>query len=167
MSNGPQVLPLSRSTPNSARSAWAPFRHRVYKRLWIATVVSNIGAWMYSAAASWLMTSLDPHPVMVALVQAVTSLPMFLFAIPAGALADIIEKRRFILTLEIGVAAVAALFALYSLSGWLELERCWLSCSWSAHSLLLKRRPGRLSYLNWCRAKTSLLPSQRIAWVST
>lgn len=111
MSNGPQVLPLSRSTPNSARSAWAPFRHRVYKRLWIATVVSNIGAWMYSAAASWLMTSLDPHPVMVALVQAVTSLPMFLFAIPAGALADIIEKRRFILTLEIGVAAVAALFA--------------------------------------------------------
>jgi predicted MFS family arabinose efflux permease/quinol monooxygenase YgiN len=83
----------------------------VFKRLWIATVASNIGAWMYSAAASWLMTSLDPHPVMVALVQAVTSLPMFLFAIPAGALADIIEKRRFVLILEIGVAAVAAMFA--------------------------------------------------------
>ena len=95
----------------SVQSAWAPFRHTVYKRLWIATIASNIGAWMYSAAASWLMTSLDPSPLMVAMVQVATSLPMFLFAIPAGALADIIEKRRFILALEIGVAAVATLFA--------------------------------------------------------
>ena len=95
----------------SARSAWAPFHHRVYRLLWIATIASNIGAWMYSAAASWLMTSLNPDPLMVALVQVATSLPMFLFAIPAGALADIVDTRRFILALEIGVAAVAALFA--------------------------------------------------------
>jgi MFS family permease len=66
---------------------------------------------MYSAAAAWLMTSLAPDPVMVALVQVVASLPMFLFAIPAGALADIVEKRRFVLILEITVAAISALFA--------------------------------------------------------
>ena len=94
-----------------ARSAWSPFRHNVYSLLWIATVVSNVGAWMYSAAAAWLMTSLDPSPVMVSLVQVATSLPMFLFALPAGALADIVDKRRFILILEITVAAVSALFA--------------------------------------------------------
>lgn len=57
------------------------------------------------------MTSLNPDPLVVSLVQAATSLPMFLFALPAGALADIIEKRRFILLLEVIVAAVAALFA--------------------------------------------------------
>src|SRR6185312_536718 len=95
----------------SGRAAWSPFRHKVYRLLWIATVVSNVGAWMYSAAAAWLMTSLNPDPVMVALVQVATSLPVFLFAIPAGALADIIPKRRFILALEITVAAISALFA--------------------------------------------------------
>ena len=66
---------------------------------------------MYSAAAAWLMTSLDPDPLIVSLVQAATSLPMFLFALPAGALADIMGKRRFILSLEITVALVSALFA--------------------------------------------------------
>jgi MFS family permease len=90
---------------------WSPFRNKVYRLLWIATVVANIGGWMYSAAAGWLMTSLDSDPLMVSLVQAVTSLPMFLFALPAGALADIIGKRRFILTLEITVAVISALFA--------------------------------------------------------
>jgi MFS family permease len=57
------------------------------------------------------MTSLNSDPVMVALVQVATSLPVFLFAMPAGALADIIPKRRFILALEIAVAAISAVFA--------------------------------------------------------
>ena len=92
-------------------SPWSPFRHSVFTALWIATVVANIGGWMYNAAAGWLMTILDPHPLMVALVQVATSLPMFLFALPAGALADIIDKRRFILVLEILIAAVSAIFA--------------------------------------------------------
>ena len=73
----------------------SPFRGRVFRLLWAATVVANIGGWMYNAAAGWLMTSLDSDPLMVSLVQAAASLPMFLFALPAGALADIIDKRRF------------------------------------------------------------------------
>src|SRR4051794_23719859 len=92
-------------------SRWGPFRHPVYRRLWIATVAANIGAWMYNAAAGWLMTSLDPAPLMVSLVQVATTLPMFLFALPAGALADIIDKRRFILVLEVLSVITAALFA--------------------------------------------------------
>jgi len=92
-------------------SFWSPFRGRVFRLLWMATVVSNIGGWMYNAAAGWLMTGLDSDPLMVSLVQAVASLPMFLFALPAGALADIIDKRRFILTLEVLVTLVSVVFA--------------------------------------------------------
>jgi MFS family permease len=66
---------------------------------------------MYSAAAGWLMTNLSPSPLLVSFVQVATSLPMFLFALPAGALADIIDKRRFILGLEILTVAISALFA--------------------------------------------------------
>ena len=95
----------------SSRSPWAPFRHRTYAVIWTATLVSNIGGWMYSAAAAWLMTSLDAHPVMVSLVQVATSLPMVLFAIPAGALADVIDKRRFLIAVEVAVTLVSAVFA--------------------------------------------------------
>lgn len=103
---------MTATPPASPRpSPLAPFRHRTYAAIWAATVVSNTGGWMYSAAASWLMTGLDPHPVMVSLVQVATSLPMVLFALPAGALADIVDKRRFLIAVEIGIAAVSALFA--------------------------------------------------------
>jgi len=99
--------------PSSAavHSPWSPFRHRTYAVIWTATVIANIGGWMYSAAAAWLMTSLDADPVMVSLVQVATSLPMFLFALPAGALADIIDKRRFLIVVEFGIMVVSASFA--------------------------------------------------------
>ena len=92
-------------------SFWSPFRGRVFRLLWAATVVANIGGWMYNAAAGWLMTSLVSDPLMVSLVQAAASFPMFLFALPAGALADIIDKRRFILALEVLVTLVSVVFA--------------------------------------------------------
>ena len=66
--------------------------HSFYRAL-VATLLSNIGSWMQNAAAGWLMTSLRPQPFEVALVQAATTLPMFLFGLPAGALADIIDRR--------------------------------------------------------------------------
>ena len=66
---------------------------------------------MYSAAAAWLMTGLDPNPVLVALVQVATTLPMFLFAIPAGAFADIADKRRFLIAGECVATLIATVFA--------------------------------------------------------
>ena len=66
---------------------------------------------MSSAAAAWLMTSLDSHPLMVSMVQVASSLPMFLFALPAGALADMVDKRAFLIATEIGVTVIAVLFA--------------------------------------------------------
>jgi MFS family permease len=92
-------------------SAWGALRYRIFRWLWLATVVSNIGSWMYNAASGWLMTSLNPNPLIVSLVQVANSLPLFLFALPAGALADMIDKRRFILALEILTTLFSALFA--------------------------------------------------------
>jgi MFS family permease len=98
-------------TRDRSASPWSAFHHRTFVVVWIATVVSNIGAWMYSAASGWLMTSLNPNPVIVAMVQVATSLPMFLFALPAGALADIVDRRRFLVAVEILIAVISAVFA--------------------------------------------------------
>ena len=91
--------------------AWAPFRHRWFAVIWVATVVSNIGGWMYSVASGWLMTSLDPDPLIVSMVQVANSLPMFLFAIPAGALVDIVDQRRFLILGESAVMITSTAFA--------------------------------------------------------
>ena len=74
----------------------APFHHTAFAVVWTATFVSNVGGWMYSAASGWLMTGLNPDPLLVALVQAASNLPIFLFALPAGALADIFDKRKYL-----------------------------------------------------------------------
>jgi MFS family permease len=86
--------------------------------LWTATVIANIGAWMYSAASGWLMTTLSPEPFIVSMVQVATTLPMFLFALPAGALADIVDKRKLLIIVEIGVTVVSVVFAAIV---WLDL----------------------------------------------
>jgi MFS family permease len=89
----------------------APFRHKVFAVIWIATVVSNIGYWMSNVASGWLMTSLNPHPLIVSMVQVANSLPMFLFAIPAGALVDIVDRRRFLIFGESSITITSAVFA--------------------------------------------------------
>jgi MFS family permease len=66
---------------------------------------------MYSAASGWLMTSLNPDPFIVSMVQVATTLPMFLFALPAGALADIVDRRKLLIVAEIAITAVSAVFA--------------------------------------------------------
>ncbi|AZO41546.1 MFS transporter [Mesorhizobium sp. M7D.F.Ca.US.005.01.1.1] len=96
---------------HALRSAWAPFRNPVFRLLWLATVAANIGGWMYNASAGWLMTSLNADPLMVSLVQSASSLPLFLLALPAGALADIVDQRRFIVMLEVLIAVVSVTFA--------------------------------------------------------
>src|SRR5262252_2199162 len=98
--------------PAAAVPPWGALRYQVFRWLWIATVVSNIGTWMYNAASGWLMTSLNPSPLIVSLVQVANSLPLFLFALPAGALADMVDKRRLILLLEVLTTLLSAAFAL-------------------------------------------------------
>ena len=81
----------------STRSALSPLRLPQYRRLWLASLVSNLGTWMHEAAGAWLMTTLSASPLLVALMQTAASLPFFLLAFPAGALADVVDRRRVLL----------------------------------------------------------------------
>lgn len=101
----------------SAAIAWAPLRNPVYRMLWLASLVSNIGSWMHEVGAGWLMTSLAPTPLMVALVQAATTAPVFLLALPAGALADIIDRRRYLIVTQIWMMTTATLLGGLTLAG--------------------------------------------------
>jgi MFS family permease len=92
--------------------------HRAFAVLWTATVISNIGTWMQNAAAGWLMTGLNPDPLVVSLVQVATTLPMFLFGLPAGALADIVDRRRLLVGVQIGLTLSIAVFALMVWRQW-------------------------------------------------
>jgi MFS family permease len=103
--------PPTGSHPPAPATTWAPFRHRTFALIWTATVVSNIGGWMYSVASGWLMTSLDPDPFIVSMVQVANSLPMFLFAIPAGALADVVDRRRLLIFGESTILITSTAFA--------------------------------------------------------
>ncbi len=101
----------------AATSAWNPFTFPVFRALWLATLVSNIGTFMQSVGAAWLMTSLSTSPAMVALVQAASIFPMFLLSLPAGALADIIDRRRLLLATQAWMMVAAALLAAATLMG--------------------------------------------------
>lgn len=98
-------------------SPWAPLQHRVFRMLWIASVFSNIGSWMHEVGAGWLMTSLAPTPLMVALVQAATTSPVFLLALPAGALADIVDRRHYLIATQVWMMIVAAILGVLTLAG--------------------------------------------------
>jgi len=76
---------------------WAPLRSATFRALWIASLVSNLGTWMHGVGAAWLMTELSKDARLNALVSASESLPMFLLSLPAGALADIFDRRKMLL----------------------------------------------------------------------
>ncbi|GGE52430.1 MFS transporter [Agaricicola taiwanensis] len=94
-----------------------PLSLPVFRALWVATIISNVGTWMHDVGAGWLMTSLSAEPLMVALVQAATTLPMFLLALPGGALADIVDRRKLLLGAQVLSLIGAALLAATTLLG--------------------------------------------------
>jgi MFS family permease len=100
-----------RKPKQAAPSPWSAFYHKTYAVIWTASVIANIGTWMYNAGSGWLMTSLDADPLIISLVQVATSLPMFLFAMPAGALADMVNRRRFLIFGEAASTLSATIFA--------------------------------------------------------
>ena len=96
---------------------FAPFRTVVFRNLWLATFAANISMWMNDVTAAWVMTSLTTSPVMVALVQTASTLPVFLLGLPSGALADIIDRRRYFAATQLWVALTALVLATLSLTG--------------------------------------------------
>lgn len=102
----------SSALPPARVSPWSAFHHPTFRVVWAATIVSNVGGWVSSAASGWLMTSLNPHPLAVSLVQVMSNLPMFLLALPAGALVDMVDQRRLLITAELAIMASTAVFAI-------------------------------------------------------
>ena len=116
-------LTNGRGQDDSRASPWSPLYNSVFRALWIATVVSNIGTWMQDVGESWLMTSLTTSPILVALVETAGSLPVVLVALPAGALADIVDRRRLLLIVEIWGAVAAGAMGILALLGQMTPDR--------------------------------------------
>jgi len=98
-------------------AAFAPLKRPVFRGLWLAWLAANLTMWMNDVAAAWLMTSLTTSPVMVALVSTASTLPVFLLGVPSGALADILDRRRYFAATQLWLSLNAVVLAALSLAG--------------------------------------------------
>ena len=109
-----------------ADPAWAPLGEPIFRSLWIAAVISYTGTWMQNVGAGWLMTQLTTSPLMVGLVQAAAAVPVFLVVLPAGALADMVDRRRLLLFTQgwmvVASAALGVLTLLHAVDPWVLLD---------------------------------------------
>ncbi len=103
------------SSTNSASES--PLKNTLYRFLWVAMFASDIGVSMQTVGSGWLITSLAPSPFVVSLLQVMTSLSIFLLALPAGALADIVDRRKLFLTTQYFSLAVAAILSILTFGG--------------------------------------------------
>ncbi len=99
-----------------AVSPWAPLGEALFRSLWIASVISYTGTWMQNVGAGWLMTQMTMNPFMVGLVQAAGALPVFLVILPAGALADMVDRRRFLLVTQGWMVLASATLGILTLT---------------------------------------------------
>ena len=101
----------------AAAPALAPLHGRTFRMLWLAWLAANLTMWMNDVAAAWLMTQLTTSPLLVALVQTASTLPVFLLGIPSGALADTVDRRRYFAATQLWVSLNAVLLAALSMAG--------------------------------------------------
>lgn len=104
-------LTSTSASSDSPPTRWGAFGHAAFTVIWTASMVSNVGIAMFDTASGWFMTNLSGDPMLVSLVQAATTLPLFLFTLPAGALTDIVDPRRLLIVVGIGVALISAAYA--------------------------------------------------------
>ncbi len=98
-------------------STWAPLRIRVYRALWIAQLVSNLGTWMQTVGAQWILVDQPNAAALVAFVQTATTLPVMLLSIPSGVIADLVDRRRLLLGAQTTMAVLAATLAVSTATG--------------------------------------------------
>jgi MFS family permease len=100
---------------------WSPLRVRVFRNLWLASVVSNVGTTMHTVGAAWAMTDLSNNAVVVSLVQTAWAIPGFLVAVPAGVFADVIDRRKLLLVCQVTAMTFAAALGVLEISGRLDV----------------------------------------------
>jgi len=115
----PAPQPSRPAPPSATRpvSPWRPLRIPLFRNLLIADLVSDIGSFMQTVGAAWLMTMLTSNTVYIALIQTASALPFFLLALPAGSIGDIVDRRKLILGTEIWMFLIAAVLAVVTFSG--------------------------------------------------
>jgi MFS family permease len=89
-------------------SSWTALQNPVFRKLWIASLVSGSCVAAHDTAATWIMSTLTPLPVLISLMSTVASLPFFLFTLPAGALADMVDRKKLLCVINLWLAAAAA-----------------------------------------------------------
>ena len=123
MKSAPSTETQAPAAVRAVPGAWAPLQTALFRNLWIATIVSNVGTWMQDVGAGWLMTSLSSSPSIVALVEAADSFPLMLLALPAGALADIVDRRRLLIVIQFYLLIVAGTLGILTL---LDMMTAWM-----------------------------------------
>ena len=109
------TLPLPAAEPRPGLRT--PFTYALFRAIWIASLISNVGTWMQNVAGVWLVTTLTTSALLVALMQTATSLPAFLLSMPAGAIGDLIDRRRLLLFTQGFMAVVALGLGVFTLTG--------------------------------------------------
>src|SRR5215468_5942733 len=100
-------------------SAWEPLRRPVFRDRLIASIISNTGSWMQDTAGTWLMTALTTSPLLISLMQTAATLPVLLFGLPAGAMADIFDRRRLLLFWASWMLVAAAVLSVLTVTSWI------------------------------------------------
>src|SRR6202050_3345993 len=98
-------------------SGFEPLGVPLFRDLWLASIVSNLGGWMQDTAGTWLMTVLTPSPLLIALMQTAASLPVLLLGLLAGATADIFDRRRLLIFWQAWMLAAVAVLAVLTFLG--------------------------------------------------
>ena len=112
------LISASAALPAAERlSPWDPMKVPVFRMLWFTWLTANICMWMNDVAAAWMMTSMTTTPIWVALVQSAATLPVFMLGLPSGALADILDRRRYFIVTQFWIAVVATLLCVAVISG--------------------------------------------------
>jgi MFS family permease len=108
---------MANAKGDAPASLWQPLRSSTFRNLLVADVVSDVGTFMQSVGAAWLMVSLNAGPMYVALTQTASALPFFILALPAGAIGDIVDRRKVILLTEAWMVSVAAVLTAMTIAG--------------------------------------------------
>jgi MFS family permease len=140
--------------------AWSPFQHRIFAAMWGGQFVSNIGGWMQTVAAQWLMLTLTGSAAYVALVQTASGLPVVLFAIVAGTIGDLVDRRRFLLATQTFMLAAAAALGALAIAG--------LVTAWVLLALVFAVGTGQaLTSPTWQTLQPELVsPAERVQAIS-